>query len=74
MLSLSMVTFFFRLSLAFVEFAGELLQVHVWGIGPWAEKVSAEYLLLLVEDDGLGAKVRQHCLHRLLGETNVVHI
>ena len=65
---------FFRLSLAFVEFAGELLQVHVGGIGPWAEEVSAEYSLIFVEDDGLGAKVLQHRLRPILSKTNVVHL
>ena len=72
--SSSMVTYFFRLSLAFVEFAGELLEVHVGGIGPRAEEISAEYSLFLVEDHGLGAKVRQHRLRCLLGETYVVHL
>ena len=39
---------FSRLSLAFVKFAGELLQVHIEGIGPWAEKslrITRFYLL-----------------------------
>ena len=60
--------------LEFVDFAGKLLQVHVRGIGPWAEKVSAEYSLLLVEDDGLGAKVRHHRLRCLLGKIYIVHL
>ena len=65
---------FFCLSLAFVEFAGKLLQVHVGGIGPREEEISAEYSFFLVEDNGLGAKVRQHHLRCLLGKTKVVHL